>query len=1236
MIFLLALISALSVNKTKNAEYLSILREDEKGIEILWQAQLVAESLPDYRYPPLILGTRKVSSFPLPGVEFLVGIPQKGEVSLSAVGEEKRCIAWPPPEFDFDGTPLPSPLPFLKAEKLAEIAGIETLRDCRFARIHLFPLSWTEKGYEIYLKVRLQLNYSQPPKIVPKEDYFDEIYERVFLNGEKAKFYKLEDLAEKSPNPFLTSLNWVKIKIDSTRIYKITAKDLRRIGLNPEIINPRTIKIYSVGKRDTLIEIPIYVKGEEDERFDETDYIIFYGERFPSLYTNFNYYWLTFGLSPGLRMKHYFGNPLPGQPVLATGLDSLRWEIDLLCPARSGLLWVWEYFPKAPDEERAYTKNLIIPQGKVLKELSLGFFARSESLRVRFFLNSNLLDSFVQRRTIPPEGLIYKKELAETISETLRLTFSFYGAKAQDIYLDNIGVIYEKDLTSPQKVNLLSFWIKERGNYNILATAVKNPSFLFEIIPDTITGICGVKMIEGAEIRGETVLFGKTFYYPAKFILTNDSGISRPLSLELRRPFRLHTLPSFDYLVIAPDEFRSGAQILSQYRENNISDRPRAKSCLVTLSEIYDEYGFGREEPDAIKKFLKEKRPYYCVFIGDATYDYRGILPYKKYPGVPTYEYGYDFSSDPYTYQAFACDAWYADLEGSGSSPDLILSRLPVRTEDELRLALKKIKDFERRKSPYRNLFLLVGDDEFNGYYDQPDNIRYGAHIRQCEGISNLLGEEFEPVKIYLTEYPYPLPRDKPEAREALISTLNQGVGVMAYFGHGWTAQLTHERLLDIPSLTKLKNTDQPFFGFFGSCGVGKFDDTESECLAEELQRMEGGAIATIGASKATSSSTNYEFAQALFLPLILFPQTTIGKAFLSAWYMEQRYHLFGDGATSLPRFSGSLPLSLEPETLKTGRVVTVRTDTGGIEEGNYEITAYSPKFFRYYRSHLVALNYTLPGEILFQGRGKICGDQINARFLFPKLPYPEVRYVENGSYTLVPNSARIRVYALGKDTGMSYLARDLPFRNETITSPDTSGPELKIFYQGQEMKEEGVVEREFILEGEISDESGINILPSYPLGFYKNNPSDFFDLRDKIQFDFSSYQRANFRWPLKISEPCSLVFILYDNLGNKTKKSFRLYPLSEESLLIKDNLFVSTGSSGYFTFYLSLPATLTIRVYTLSGRFLVEILTFGTKGFNRVYFDGRNLPKGIYLYQISAETLDNKKARVLDKLLLR
>src|SRR5690606_15191501 len=70
-------------------------------------------------------------------------------------------------------------------------------------------------------------------------------------------------------------------------IYKISASFLRNMGINLNQVNPKTIKVFGNGgamlpqsnaapRKDDLQENAIKVIGEQDGKFDNDDFILFY------------------------------------------------------------------------------------------------------------------------------------------------------------------------------------------------------------------------------------------------------------------------------------------------------------------------------------------------------------------------------------------------------------------------------------------------------------------------------------------------------------------------------------------------------------------------------------------------------------------------------------------------------------------------------------------------------------------------------------------------------------------------------------------------------------------------------------------------------------------------------------------------------------------------------------------------------------------------------------------------
>ncbi|MGB9597659.1 MAG: hypothetical protein ACPL7B_15355, partial [Candidatus Poribacteria bacterium] len=91
----------------------------------------------------------------------------------------------------------------------------------------------------------------------------------------------------------------LKLFISKRGIYKLDYDMLKGSGIDPSKIDPRTLKITYKGS-----EIPIYVYGESDGKFDKEDYIEFFGVEAKNIYTRWNIYWLSWGGNKGIRMTH--------------------------------------------------------------------------------------------------------------------------------------------------------------------------------------------------------------------------------------------------------------------------------------------------------------------------------------------------------------------------------------------------------------------------------------------------------------------------------------------------------------------------------------------------------------------------------------------------------------------------------------------------------------------------------------------------------------------------------------------------------------------------------------------------------------------------------------------------------------------------------------------------------------------------------------------------------------------
>jgi hypothetical protein len=1257
----------------------------------------------------------------LPQLRVMLGVAQEGSVSLSVlpgdIEEIRDCELAPGPAFDNEGRAEyeKSPAfdqPGCYPSELVRVEAVELLRDVRVARLLVSPVQYDplRRVVRVHHSVTVRLDFEKPAQNSEpgsggrgqaSVDPFDALYPRVLLNGEQAREWRVggqgsgargqgsafggqgAGAAGLTRSSFFDRSNtWLKIRVESTGVYRVGYDDLKRLGIDAGLIDPRTLQLFTTADHapntevpDTMTEVALKVMGESDSVFRPQDYFMFYG-RSPSywnrardtftrnLYTPYNCYWLTWGAAAGRRMVQGIGAPVPGEPVENTGFAKVRVEQERDCPARSGLLWIWNIINKVEGE----------PSAGMDCDLGLGRPVRVRSIAGRFFstvnsnnhlvmsLNHALLDSFdfANRPYYNPFefDLRYDSQPCPGLdSATSVLNLELRGNDKMQAYVDYFDVTYEFRLRLVRAGGL------PFSSYGPGWRAFRVDNVRSEPIVLNVDRPHAPRLITEWQRAGDWVQFRDFVAETSDYVVTDAGCLLRPASMERRSPGRLARGSfSADYLIVAPDNLFEAAQALERYRTGNIAGLTSATVRTVRLSEVYDDFGFGFEEPTAVKRFFAAKRPSYGLLVGDATFDYRGILGLHSMPGVPPYESGYDLDPTVYAMNAVALDCWYADFDGAGFSPDMFLGRITARTPEEFAGWFRKLVKYETgERGFWCKRAILLADDEFEGDPGRPDAIGLD-HVTYCETVSSIFGEKFEPTKIYLTEYALTSIKDKPGARADLIAALRRGALLFAFFGHGSGDNLTHENALTILSVPQLVNQGRSPFCFFGSCGVGRWEDTKAECIAEEMVRKpDGGAIASVGASKSTSSYGNLAFAQRMFTTLFANQDLPVGFAFAQAVPNGTLYHLFGDPATTLAFPDSGASVTLDRGVLQPGQFCRF----GGslpLRDGYVASELFGPKWLRTYyspnpRARPRPVTYVLPGVDMFHGLSRVGENVYQGGFVVPTGIERKFRSANDGSYLEVVKSTRLSLAAWQGNRLHGVLHDTIELDTATVSSGDRVGPAISLFADDRRLsgQDTNVVPAEFMLTGRLTDTSGI-LVSRVPGGdglyFYVDDFRNRVPVNQSFAYDLDSYTSGSFASPVTVGAGVdTIVVTAADNLLNRSTARVMVRAQDDSRPEIREPLVYPNPvrDGGWFTFRLSTAAAVSIRVFSLSGRPLQTIeKPDAVAGFNQVFWDGRDrngslLPNGVYLYSVTARVSgissgrhQNTEAVARDRLLVR
>ncbi|MEO0190894.1 MAG: C25 family cysteine peptidase, partial [candidate division WOR-3 bacterium] len=909
----------------------------------------------------------------VPSLSLIVGIPQEGGVDVKIIENQTEIL------HNIEIKPV-IPLAIYEqplgeiGEQKSEIYNIDQLyplnvvevsepgyfRDINVVNIRLNPVRYNpvKKELEVARKLKIMVNFKGKPRLQSIIDRsFEEIYQRTIINYEQCKNWRREIRQHPIKNPFSTGV-WFKIEADSEGLYKIGYDELKKAGIDPRQFDPKSLKIYTASFEllprevmqtfpDSLIEIPTYVEGEDDHSFDKDDYLIFYGfpashfipDTFLNWYENGyareNVYWLTFGGGNGKRMERVnavWDNSTPDTLVY----DIIHLEEDIHNPTRSGINWYWQDFSlgdaestaiKLPVSHRSASgnANLIVSIFDSMTPTQQSFWYRFGMKGVDFFSDTLTLPKVMSLPALKlsGNGFLY----GDTSTFEFRIKRPEGTTAILTLYLNCLDLEYQRltDLSSP-----FHAYFKTRVNYTIKCKNVDSRPFVIDI-----TNLRQPKMFDNFTVNGKAMTFSQHCdSFQLLYIAQLNSAI-KPVLIPAN-PGHLKTKDNgCEYLIITHKNFYNSIMPLVNYRRQEYTTK------VVTVDAIFDDFSYGKYDPLAIKHFLYHTYnhwntvPKYVLIIGDATYDYKNNLGKTNPPNyVPMYEWGTLLSGNPGIPDNGIYEGEYVNFFGTEV---MVLGRITVRTNQEVRDFIDKLIAYEKADIDgiWNKRIILSADDEFartpgGGLWEGT------SHSNSCEALSGVVSSVlYDRAKIYTLSYlPFP-PHDekttKPLATEDFIKELNKGALIGCFFGHGNTHQLAHEKLFYETYIPQIKNGRRFFFFYFASCTVGRFDDSDHECIAEEFVRIKQGAIGTMGAHAGSHPHSNESIGLQLFR-LFTHPDTnlTMGECYHIAKHNGNGipiYLMLGDPATKIRKVKQSFNLQAVNDSVRPLERLKITSD---------------------------------------------------------------------------------------------------------------------------------------------------------------------------------------------------------------------------------------------------------------------------------------------------------------------
>jgi hypothetical protein len=1231
----------------------------------------------------------------IPCRTLIVGVPQEGNVNVHLSGSEYEEIE------NIRLLPVPrlSEKKGLPVELYQEGAGYDISKmtprnlftvdppsiwgEHRIVRIWIYPIQFNPKTNRIrqYGKMVFQITFGHSGQPIqnwmPKRN--ESIYQKALVNYFTAKEWRYPPKRKtRRIRKVSQTEKQYKIPISQEGIYKVTGSFLEGQGVDIDSIVPSTLKIYNNGGRqlprslsesrpDSLVENPILLYGMDDGQFNKSDYFLFYGKgvhdweydpdhmtysHYFNVYTNQNIYWLVFGDGKeGIRISN--ANALSHQTAQqeTNFLDRFFYEkdIDIHPGLKGGIRWYGRLFT---NEMSSGTYVLPFNDGIADDTLRLKLQFRGAT-----YSNTHYFSLSLDGQSIGQIAFTHQYEYAKTLlvsgmtlsgNKTLTLTYTGTGESPR-VYLDWIEVEYQRQLKAAGgKIRVYSPVLSGLYDYHLtgfsskpLVLDVTNSHAIIKIPVRSITE--GWAFVESVGTEGSRT-----------YAIAQSSGYLSPVIIEEDAISDLRNPPGdgADLIILTHEDFINQANAFKTYREDSLD------VIVADIQNVYDEFSWGLYDPTAIRDFVKYAfdnwsiRPSYLLLFGDGDYDYRNILSSDDKNWIPPFEYDEDASEGA----TRASDDWYTYVAGDDTDMDLAVGRLPVRTESEAEIVVRKIIQYESEPEfgEWRNTVTLVGDDEIGEAKKEESQI----HIDALESI----GEKYLPglynlKKIYLTEYPRVPIVDrylKPLAQKDVIDQINRGTLLIDYVGHGneelWAHEWVFKRDRDLPNL---ENGCKLPLIYAATCAFGWFDNYKEQSFAEELIYAKNkGAIAVIAASRFCigyqNETLNKQFIDVLFdesgATKRIGEALQLAKINNSTVENSEMYHLFGDPTMRLcaPKYNAVIT-EMDPDSIKALSVLSVK---GQIKkDGNVWTNFYgkvamrsfdSKKSIVYTTDGGKQIPYLLPGNALFRGEAKVENGAFRISFVVPK----DISY---GTQT-----GRFSFYFWdGDNDGGGFMDSIEVGGSSNIV--DQVGPEIElVFSEDENFVSGGMVSEEPELIALIEDDStGINIAGEIGHKIMMTLDQNQEDVTDYFQYNEGSYLAGKIIYPLAgITEgEHELLLKAWDNANNSGSSSIVFNVVPFDQFRIEDVLNYPNPltTSTHFTFQLNHEADIDIKIFTVSGRLIRKLEAFGEHGFNMVYWDGRDemgdaLANGVYLYKVHAKTSiggHHKNQSVIERLII-
>jgi hypothetical protein len=1097
-------------------------------------------------------------------------------------------------------------------------------------------------------------------------------------------------------NSVLSNGEWIKIRVSESGIYKIGYNDLVSYGLNPATIDPHTIQLFgnamgmlpeknSDFRYDDLQENAIYVSGEDDGTFDQQDYILFYGmspniwkavqgvfNYSINLYDDYNYYFLTTSQESGQRILMQPSSALPPTRIQTKYSDYQVIENDEVNLIQSGKRWYGDIFGEVNTRDyNFHFPNLKADEQGVIKmEVANRTFINDQ---MTININNEFFDT-ISLTSVNISSTKFAQKKKKTVNfnisggNDIHVNLQYLPASlSSNAWLDYItanvvcslnfynGQFSFRDLSTVMEGSITKFVISN-SNSDVVVWDISDP-----IVP--------VKM--ESEYNSSETSFTLSTNNLHEFIAFDGSNYFTPEFVESIENQNLHGEGPYDYIIVSYPLFLEEANELAEIHRS--IDGLSVK--VVTPTEIYNEFSSGKQDPSAIRDYMKMlydrfngEEPRFLLLFGDGSYD-----PKNRIEGnsnlIPTFQ----TEESWITASSYVIDDFFGYLDDNEGEDaigelDIGIGRFPVETNEEAAIVLGKIKRYISDAEPvfgnWRNRICLIADDEDGN-----------LHLEQADSLAN--GAGYIPVlynqqKIYIDAYTQvntPSGYRYPDVTSDLNKSVDEGALIINYIGHGGITGWAHERILQIPDIVGWTNKDKLPLFITATCEFSRFDDPEMKTAGELVMlNPDGGGIALLTTTRLAYSQSNFTLNQRVYSTAFAqiggeYPYfgDIIQKSKPPGQPTTRNFVLLGDPALKMayPKFQvrtlsiNNQQTQMQSDTLHSLDLIQISGDVADVAgttlenfNGYVNIQVYDKK--TQYKtkgndSYSYPVKFYCQDKIIWQGKSTVTSGVFEFSFLVPK------------DIALNLGPGKISYYAWSENADASGYSNDITIGGINLNAPsDTQGPDIDLFLNDLSFVSGDQTDENPLMLAFVSDASGLNFssggLGHELIAVLDDDYTNVIRLKDYFEQDINSYTTGKINYPFYNLPDGSHTLTLkaWDNYNNSGEKTISFLINTNGTLEINQlvNYPNPFKNSTTFSFDHTRPGDkleIILEIFDLTGKivltyensFVADMTHTPFLVWNGDDLKGNRLKSGIYLYTLQVTDEDNNTSVQRQKLVL-